>query len=200
MQNEVTTQTSELQFIHELHAGSLPGDDRIELFADRHDPLRRVYFSQNGVTKPLGELPSKYKAQIFWQINKDEKASADLRELHLDDALQEYCFCVYGAADHNPDFSGEGKLMESDNFICGENCRCLAWNSKNITYNGKTITHRELQVINGLKSGLPEKAVAHTLGISQNTLDAHKSNLFKKFDAPSKTDLLMKATKQKIIQ
>lgn len=124
----------------------------------------------------------------------------DLKELNQNEAIEQFAFCVYGAADHEPDFDAEGNLQEADNFICSHNCKCLKWESKKITVDGKKLTPRQIEIVQLLASDLPDKAIADELGITESTLNTHKSQLFEKFNVASKPGLIKKAIEQKIIQ
>ncbi|HSD07927.1 response regulator transcription factor, partial [Flavobacterium sp.] len=140
------------------------------------------------------------KAQIFEQFIKDEVAFADLRHLSPEEAIEQYAFCIYGAADHIADFNENGKLNKSDNFICSNNCKCLKWKSKSISIDGYPLTTREIQIVNLMASDLADKQIAYKLKISESTLNSHKQHLFEKASVKSKSGLITKAINQKIIQ
>ena len=52
------------------------------------------------------------------------------------------------------------------------------------------LTPRELEVLVGLVEGRPNKAIAHSLGISPRTVEVHRANLMTKLDVPSLSELL----------
>lgn len=184
--------------IHQIPAGLLVGDNSTELFACRS--TKKVFALSNGKTIPFNELAPIKRALIFEKLLSDDKAMEDLKELNQNEAIEQFAFCVYGAADHEPDFDAEGNLQEADNFICSDNCKCLKWESKKITVDGKKLTPRQIEIVQLLASDLPDKAIADELGITESTLNTHKSQLFEKFNVASKPGLIKKAIEQKIIQ
>jgi DNA-binding CsgD family transcriptional regulator len=186
------------QLIHRLPAGMMQGDNATELFADRN--TKKVYAISNGQTIPFSDLPGKMRAQVFAKMLADGKALIDLKNMEAKEALDRFAFCIYGAADSNPDFCSNGILKEADNFICGQFCQCLKWNSKKITIKGQKLTSREIEIIQLLATDLSDKMIADQLNISVSTLYTHKKHLFEKAEVFSKNGLIMAAAAEKIIQ
>lgn len=184
--------------IHRIPAGIRVGDRATELFACRE--TGKVFGISDGRTIAFSSICPEKRALIFEQLMDDDAAMADLSDLTPEAALEQFAFCVYGAADSEPDFDADGNLGRPDNFICSNNCRCLDWASKRMTINGNALTKRELQVLNHLASDKPDKMVAAELNISENTLDTHKRHLFDKAGVNSKSGLIVKAAKSKAIQ
>ena len=174
------------------------GDTSTELFGCRE--TKRVYALSNGQTISFDELDQVKRALIFEKLLSDDNALEDLKHLSQAEAIEQYAFCVYGAADHEPDFDENGNLKQADNFICSNNCKCLKWNSKNITVDGNRLTPREIEIVTLLASDKPDKQIADELDISESTLNTHKKNLFEKFNVYSKSGLITKAISNKIIQ
>ena len=52
------------------------------------------------------------------------------------------------------------------------------------------LTTREREVLQGLLGGLPNKLIAHRLGISLRTVEMHRANMMKRLEAPSLADAL----------
>lgn len=52
------------------------------------------------------------------------------------------------------------------------------------------LTPREREVLEGLAQGLPNKAIAHELGISPRTVEVHRANLMSKLNVHSLSDAL----------
>ena len=52
------------------------------------------------------------------------------------------------------------------------------------------LSAREQDVLRGLAQGLPNKTIAHDLGISPRTVEVHRANLMAKLDARSLSDVL----------
>lgn len=192
------SKTTENNHYHQLPAGIMIGDKRTELFGCRS--TKKVFFLNNGETRPFSQLSPRLKDVLINQYINDAQALKDLKHLPQAVALEQFAFCVYGAADSTPDFSEDGLTLSDDNFICSNNCSCLKWKSKSITIDGQSLTVRQIEIVKLLASDLPDKMIASQLGIAIPTLDSHKTKLFQKFKVQSKTGLITKAINQKIIQ
>jgi DNA-binding NarL/FixJ family response regulator len=140
------------------------------------------------------------RAQIFEKLLDDPIAMQDLKQLSQPEAIEKFAFCIYGAADDNPDFNEVGDLKAAENFSCSSNCQCLKWFSKKITIKGNRITPRELEIVTLLATDKSDKMIADELGISVSTLDTHKNNLFDKAQVYSKAGLIVAAIHEKIVQ
>lgn len=184
--------------IHQIPAGLMIGDKSTELFGCRE--TKRVFALSNGQTIKFEELHPTKRALIFEKLVSDEVAIQDLKDLPQAEAIEHFAFCVYGAADHEPDFDCNGNLKQADNFICSNNCKCLKWESKNISIDGNKLTPREIEIVTLLASDQPDKQIADELGITESTLNTHKKHLFEKFNVFSKSGLITKAISNKIIQ
>lgn len=184
--------------IHQIPAGLMIGDKSTELFGCRE--TKRVFALSNGKTIKFEELNPIKRALIFEKLLSDEVAIQDLKDLPQAEAIERFAFCVYGAADHEPDFDSNGNLKQADNFICSNNCKCLKWESKNITIDGNKLTPREIEIVTLLASDKPDKQIADELEITESTLNTHKKHLFEKFNVFSKSGLITKAISNKIIQ
>jgi DNA-binding CsgD family transcriptional regulator len=184
--------------IHQIPAGLMIGDNATELFGCRE--TKKVYALSNGKTIPFNQLDPLKRALIFEKLLSDDVALEDLRSMPQNEAIENFAFCIYGAADHEPDFNEKGELKKADNFICSNNCKCLKWLSKNISVDGNKLTPREIQIVMLLASDKPEKQIADQLDITESTLNTHKKHLFDKFNVHSKSGLITKAISNKIIQ
>ncbi|RZJ91325.1 MAG: LuxR family transcriptional regulator [Chryseobacterium sp.] len=184
--------------VHLLPAGVLPGDKSTELFGCRES--KKVFGLSNGHTIPFQSLCPDKRAAIFQKMLGDDIAMADLKDLPHEAALEQFAFCVFGAADNEADFDCDGNLGKADNFICSDNCRCLAWRSKSITIDGQELTPRQVQIIQKMASDKPNKQIAGELGISESTLDTHARHIYEKFNVNSKAGMITKAVTQKVIQ
>lgn len=61
------------------------------------------------------------------------------------------------------------------------------------------LSPREREVLGLVASGLPNKAIAHTLGISDHTVKFHVSSVLNKLNAGSRTEAVTVATRQGIL-
>lgn len=199
MYSKSTTNVANPQHqIHRLPAGMMQGDKSTEIFACRE--TQKVFALSDGKSIPFEELDPMLRAQVFEKLLDDSKAMDDLKHLSQGDAISKFAFCIYGAADSNPDFCANGILQHADNFICSNACQCLKWASKNITIKGNRLTIREIEIIQLLATDMSDKMIADALGISQSTLDTHKNHLFEKAGVHSKNGLIVAAIDEKIIQ
>lgn len=183
--------------LHRLTAGLLPEDGSIELFGQLK--TRKVFFLRNGKTSYFAQLPEKIKRKIEKRLLADKVAREDLSGMAWKDALEEYAFCLFGTADGEPDFFNGKRAQKTENFRCGDNCRCLKWVSKKLNYEGDPLTQREIQILDRLKTGDPDKRIADDLGIAMSTLDKQKKGLMLKLGAPNKANVVYRALKKRLI-
>ena len=61
------------------------------------------------------------------------------------------------------------------------------------------MTSRELEVLWLLAEGLPNKAIASRLGISEHTVKFHVNSIMGKLSAQSRTDAVVRATRLGLI-
>lgn len=195
--SEFTTKNPSMQ-MHQLPAGLLPGDYNTELFGIRE--TRQVFGICNGSTIPFKDINQVLHAEIFAMMLKDDKALHDLKDYDHEKALEEFAFCLYGAADHEADFTPAGVAGKTENFMCGDNCRCMAWNSKHITINGNELTPRQIEVTKHLATDMPDKQIAAALNITESTLDGHKRTIYAKAGVQSKIGYVRRAIKENVIQ
>ncbi len=64
---------------------------------------------------------------------------------------------------------------------------------------GADLTHRELEILGVIASGMANKQVAHRLGLSLNTVRNHASNIIYKLQAHSKLEAVATAVREGII-
>ncbi|UOY07752.1 DNA-binding response regulator [Muricauda sp. SCSIO 64092] len=187
------------QVIHKIPAGLLPTDRSIELFGDRR--TNRVFFMHNGKTLPFCELKNKAREQLLQLLMNDKVAMKDLKHLPINEALEQFAFCVFGTLDHEADVDADGNLGNSDNFMCGKaTCNCKHWKSKNITFQGTAIKGKLLQVLTEMANPGDDRQHAENLGIALSTLYTHKKKLFSIFNVFNTSELIVKAIEAKIIQ
>ncbi|KAA5532779.1 response regulator transcription factor [Paenimyroides baculatum] len=180
-----------------LIAGIIPTDKNIELFAERKH--RKVFFIQNGQTKPFSQLNDIAKDNLLEMFLNDDIAMRDLGKLPLSAALEEFVMHCFGAADNQTDIYADGTIGNVEAVACSPCCMCAKWKSKKVNVNGSYLTARELQVVQFLATDYPDKQIAIFMKISQSTLDTHKTNLMRKMNVQSKAGVITQAIKLNIV-
>ena len=189
---KITTKTYPEQI-----AGLMPYDSNIEFVGSKK--TMQVFWIQNGRTLEWQHLPR-------WAYNickrhylKDKKAMDYLKEfnVNIDRQVEMYIYHLYGDLDYTADILS-GKIQPSENFRHTADCCSINWDHKRITIDGVPLTSRDLKIIDLTKDGLPDKAIANELGITQSTLDFHKRNLFEKTGVHCKTELIIKVITQHV--
>lgn len=185
------------QVTQNLISGIIPGDKKIELFGERKH--RKVFFIQNGKTKPFNQLNNIAKDNLLEMFLNDDVAMRDLGNLSLSAALEEFVFHCFGAADNQTDIYANGTIGNVETTACTASCMCAKWKSKKVNVNGNYLTARELQIVQYLATDFPDKQIAAFLHISHSTLDTHKNNLMRKMKVQSKAGVISKAIKLNLI-
>lgn len=181
-----------------LISGIIPGDKKIELFADRK--IRKVFFIQNGQTKPFEKLNKIAKDNLLELLLNDDVAMKDLGHLHLSEALEEFVFHCFGAADNQTDIYEDGTIGNVETTACTTYCMCAKWKSKKVSINGNYLTARELQIVQFFASDYADKQIAMFLQISHSTLDTHKNNIMRKMNVQSKAGIITQSVKLNLLK
>ena len=63
----------------------------------------------------------------------------------------------------------------------------------------ESLTAREIQVLGLVADGLPNKAIAATLGVSDETVKSHLGSIFGKLGASNRTDAVRRALRRQLI-
>jgi len=88
-------------------------------------------------------------------------------------------------------FSSETLVIAVRKALSGAVCRRDAdANIQDIQSKFASLSVREQEVLDGLIKGKPNKIIAHELGISHRTVEIHRSNLMKKTQAGSLSELV----------
>lgn len=181
-----------------LISGIIPTDKKIELFADH--PRKKVFFIQNGQTKPFSELNHTAKDNLLEMFLNDDIAMRDLGRMPLSAALEEFVLHCFGAADNETDVYEDGSIGNVEKTACTAYCMCAKWKSKRVNINGNYLTARELQVVQFLASDYADKQIAMFLQISHSTLDTHKNNIMRKMNVQSKAGIITQSVKLNLLK
>ncbi|MFP9114338.1 helix-turn-helix transcriptional regulator [Flavobacterium sp. RHBU_3] len=178
--------------------GIIPGDYNIEFIGIIE--TKTVITLQNGQPIPFKNIPGLLKSKLYKKMQADDKAMESLGRMPMSEALEHFVFCLYGDVDNTPDVHANGKLGETENFRCGEDCICLGWKSKDITINGTALTPRQIQVADKLASDMPDKQIAAELGMTVNTLITHKQNVYEKAGVMSRSGFVQQAFQNRVVR
>lgn len=177
------------------HPGLPPGilDNELELLWDFQAEKLKAIFGGHLVN--FEELPPSVHSKLQEAMEKDQEAMNILTKLgpkSMQERLWLYCKCKSGGYNRLPDLTTNG-VLATEHWDCGCNGNCILhplFRNKLEVPNGH-LTSREIEVLKLLVSGdcPPGKAVADHLGISENTLRNHKSNIFEKLGISSVQEL-----------
>lgn len=187
-----------MQTFYTNPAGLMPNDNRANIFACNE--TNNVYVLQKGKTEHISDLKPHYKRQLLIKLLNDPCAFKDLGKLGYTKALEKYAKCMYGSLDDNADFCENGKISESSNYRCSDNCQCLFWKSKKINIGKEEFTPRQLEVLELIAQGLPDKQIADKLSVSIHNISDYKRRLQKKLNTHCKTSTAVKAIKERLVR
>tara|TARA_R110002167_G_scaffold364968_1_gene588378 strand:+ start:32720 stop:33316 length:597 start_codon:yes stop_codon:yes gene_type:complete len=178
-------------------AGMLPDDKDIE-FIGIPSTMEVIWF-QFGNQHAFSQLPDAYFQLLAEKYKSDVMAVQDIRAMAYDyeRQIELYTYFIYGDADFTPDII-DGILQPAENFRHCTDCISLQWITKDITINDSPLNTRELTICDGILGNLPDKVIAHNLGIALSTFDFHKRNLYKKAGVDNKGAFLIKLFNERI--
>lgn len=187
----------------QLPAGFALNDNNIEFVGNRENSS--VIWLQNGTAHAFENLPSKIFKLLKDDLYECEDAVKEIKRFFkqknipvtLSNMVELYTYLMYGDLDNTPDVIN-GVLQPSENFRASANCISLAFKKKTIQINGYILNKRQLTILDGIVAGLPDKAIAHNLGITQPTLDFHKNKLFKGINVSCKIDAAVTAIRTNV--
>lgn len=199
MQNKSTLNNSNQQ---QLPAGISPCDNNIE-FVGVPD-TKTVLWLNHGNSRQWKHLPKDIYNSLEELFLTDDEAVKFLTTNFSDDAhninrlVEIYTYYMYGQLDNSPDVI-DGALQPSENFRDHKNCPSLLFSNKVIDIDGIHLSQRDLQILDDIIEGLPDKLIAMRLSISIGTFDFHKKNLFTKLGVDSKVGLAVKTLKNNLV-
>jgi len=183
---------------HNIPAGVFPTDNQTNIFAC--PSTKKVYFVKSGKVNSFHELEPKLKRQILQLFLADPCARKDLGYLGFKLGIEKYASCLFGSLSSVADFNGIGEMQATDNYRCSDNCQCLFWKSKKISYKESVFTQRQLDVLQLITEGLGDKIIAHKLKITVNTLSDYKRRLQEKLNTFCKTSTAVKAIQEHLVR
>lgn len=184
-----------------IPAGVAPNDHNIE-FVGVSETMTVIWL-RCGNNHAFKNLPNQIYNALEELFLSDTQAVAYITQTYPEHAdnlprmVEIYTVYIYGQCDTTPDVI-DGKLQPCENFRETADCPSMNFSNKYFDINGVKLNQRDLQIIDDMVAGLPDKAIAHKLGISQSTFDFHKRNLFKKTHSQSKVDLVVAALNNQV--
>lgn len=103
---------------------------------------------------------------------------------------------VYKSLDMSLVIAAIHAVLAGERYYCGEVEAALRMMENGVTHPSQ----RELEVLQTIADGLTSKEIAEKLFISENTVEAHRKNLFAKLEARNLADLVVKAIKRGYIK
>jgi DNA-binding NarL/FixJ family response regulator len=99
--------------------------------------------------------------------------------------------------------------IKGEKFICGKIVRFLSASSeikssnsfiKSLSCDGFQVTNREVDIIQGIAEGLPNKLIAVKLNLSTHTVNTHRKNIMAKLGVKNTAGIVMFAVKNKLLE
>lgn len=198
MQDKSTKTTLTTQ----LPAGVGLDDHNIEFVGCK--TTKTVIWLQRGNSHSFNYLPRPIYKALEELFLTDHDALKVLTENFPEDAhelarmVEIYTYYMYGDLDATPDVI-DGQLQPSENYREKKDCISLQFFNKNIDIDGQPLNARSIAILDDMAEGIPDKLIAHKLGITLSTLDFHKRRLFKTMNVQSKPEAISKAYKQHVL-
>lgn len=175
-------------------------DENIEFFVDGYNRLLALYL---GKTVKFEEVPKHIIHKLTEEMYRNEDVMAEFRAIGVDvltDQLYTYTKCFYGGFNYTPDMTPEG-TMHPDNYSCGNDCRCCLSSIKKgeLQVKNGSLSRREIEVTRLLTHSFLGKQIAGELSISENTVNKHKQNIFRKTGMRSNVELAVWATNENLV-
>lgn len=172
----------------------------LEFYFDKaHQELFALY---EGVKYPFNELPTSGLQLLHRSYIADEEARKALEATgqSIQEQLYQYAKCRFGGFSFDPDLTDSEENSECWNCECshGECATMHIFRAQHPAPHGY-LTTREIQVVKELGSCQIGYVIASELSITEDTLNQHKSRIFKKVGVQSTSALLLWAQKQDLL-
>lgn len=172
--------------------------DTIEFFAFGEHYLAMF----KGEVVRIAELPESILAGIEAEMANTPEAVAALDHLGKTDRLErieQWLFCRYGGFDNKPDMV-KGVMGAPEYWPCPLRGSCPYEFKLCAGVGGPDgqLSHREIDVVKAVVSGLSDKQIGEELGLSANTIIVHLRNIRQKLHAASTKDIVAWAVSKNI--
>ena len=172
-------------------------NNKVEIFRDEQF---KVYATAGGKVIPFSEFPAELLRALRNEYNADVLSRRVIALEFTDNeaAFERWTACRYGAMDSVADFDKKTGKLKPDFGLCPRRHKCLGFCitcQSPSTETGARLTPREIDVLQEMLTGKPDKQSHSILGIAADTYNELKRRLFTKLGAHSKVEAMSKARK-----
>lgn len=181
----------------------MPNDGNIEIFADP-DNFGKCFWISKGQVHTFMNLPFNILSDLCDELLSDKKAIAAMRVMGIKDEnemLELYNYCNRGKLDSIPDISSTGKKTR-EYVVCGRKGHCPGEGKvcSPLSINGSRITHRELECLELIGSGLTYKRITTQMGFRHETaVNSLTDRLRDKLQCCNNTEIALKVRELGIV-
>lgn len=181
----------------DLPAGLM--DPNFEFFVYHGD----IFMLSNGRVTAFRDLPEHLLVIIHNDLVKHPEAIEALHMMGVTEhisMLERWIVCRYGNFDHHADLTPEG-ISISEHTECPSRGGCKYEGTLCLTpetHQGKLST-REIDIIQEIAKGIPNKCIGDELGISQFTVNAHIRNIQQKTGSLNKAQIVAWASDNNLL-
>lgn len=155
----------------------------------------------NGQKFHFNNLPSLEKEARQAELDGDIHAKAALKNWGLagDDALEQFLKCTRGAFNQTADYINH-QPTDQEYWDCGQHGRCPYEGKicKTMLVGEERLSFHEIALIRLLIAGLSDKQIADQMHISYQTVTTHMSNIRRKLNCATRTDIAVWALQKGI--
>ncbi len=162
-----------------------------------------VQVISGGTIKPFAQISFPHYQLLREAIVSNREIAEQLQIMHPDSEYQQvekFAKCNFGGIDFTADIV-DNKLGEGDYWDCplkgscsGEGIIC-----KSVTYNGKSLSKVQINLVKLLVTGMTNAAIASACDIAEGTMHLLKKELYQIFDVQTKQELALKAQQINLI-
>ncbi len=180
---------------------TIPGlmNNEIEIFFDKKADLLKAIV--NGQVIAFNSLGKDYLKRLANLMQEDEEAMRIMHQAGVslqEDQLYIYYKCGFGALNLKGDVTPNGLNPEMWDCGCSGHC-CLKTHFNKVRVVNGLLSDREVEVLQRLFEFKPGKAIAAEMGITEDTLNKHKSNIFSKTGLKTLQELMVWSFQNAII-
>lgn len=165
----------------------------------------RAYALYYGAKMHYTELPAHIVTELRNEMLQNADAMTCLAKIglkNIDDMLEKFLICRFGALDSTPDFDTSKENFTFEYHDCGmrENCPYEFTLCDRVKIDGVLLTRKEVQIVKLIASGYTDIQTADLAKIALDTLLTHKKNIYAKLSIHSQAQLTAIAFRNNLIQ